>query len=455
MRFEALGERDTIAVHEAALAVLEETGLQVPAASDAAERLRGKGLRIAADGRLRLPRTAVEEALRSAPRVVRLAARDPKRTCVLDGRRMYVTTDGCGSRTIDIDSGERRPSTLADVGAAARLTDALDRFDVFWMMVSAQDVPLPERVAREFLTAVRHTVKHVQMIDVSRPEEAARLVRMARRLNDAGAYEGPPISVLISIVSPLRLDPGGLEAAIAFAAAGLPIACCSMPIASVTAPATPAGTVVMAHAEVIGFATVLQLLHPGAPLIYCSFPAFADARTGVANYRDPRRFWAAAAATRMGQSLRLPTLTSGELSSMLARTDLVCFGGLLEVSTLLSFEQMVIDDELLRDWLIAAADPEVDAEALAAEVIREVGPGGHYLTRPHTLRHIREIVTPKYADAERPVEKAGGPGSEETGRQRALREARRLLQAHQAPPLPEAVDRDLETLVADRVGAAG
>ena len=51
----------------------------------------------------------------------------------------------------------------------------------------------------------------------------------------------------------------------------------------------------------------------------------------------------------MGQSLRLPTLTSGELASMLGRTDLLCFGGLLEVSTLLSFEQLVIDWKLWVD----------------------------------------------------------------------------------------------------------
>ena len=34
----------------------------------------------------------------------------------------------------------------------------------------------------------------------------------------------------------------------------------------------------------------------------------------------------------------------------------------------------------------------VDASALAVDVIRQVGPGGEYLTSPHTLRHCRSLL---------------------------------------------------------------
>lgn len=454
MRLEPLAGGAAEAIEETAIRILEEVGLRIDPSCRAAARLREQGLRIPADGRMLLPRAAVAEALARAPRVVRLGARGGRPTAVLDGTRTYVTTDGCGSRTLDPGATTRRPSVLEDIARSARLTDALPGYDVYWLMVSAQDVPVSVRVPTEYLAAARNTAKHVQMIDVVRGEEATSLAAMGRTLLDAGAATETPLSMLISVVSPLRLDPGGLDAALAFAAAGLPVAACSMPIASVTAPATPAGLVALAHAEVLGFTAVLQMLEPGAPVLYCSFPAFADARTGVTNYLDPRRFWAAAAATALGHRAGLPAFTSGELGSFLMRADLLCFGGLLEVSTVLSLEQLVVDHELLRDWTIAAAALPVDGETLAFDVVREVGPGGHYLSHRHTVRHIREFVVPKFALPDRPVEPQAGPPRPASGPEAARREAARLLEAHRPEPLPPAVDAALERLARDAVCAA-
>ncbi len=454
MQCEALTPREKDRVHEAALEILQDVGLLLPRGSTIASRLRDAGLRVADDGWLRLPRATVEAALRSAPRTVRLGARDAARTVVLDGTRTYLTTDGCGAQTIDLANGLRRPSRLEDVASSARLADALDVYQVYWMMVSAQDVPLEERVAREYLAALRGTTKHVQMIDVARPGEAAALARMAREIQDGGVCADAPVSMLISVVSPLRIDPGGAEAALLFADAGLPVVACSMPIASVTAPATAPGVLLMAHAEILGFVTMLQILQPGAPVIYCSFPAFADARTGTTSYHDPRRFWTAAAATQMGLGMNLPCFTSGELASLLLRPDLMCFGGLLEVSTLLSLEQLVIDAELLRDWTLAAAPQEVSAETLGLEAIADVGPGGHFLAHRHTARHIREFVVPKFAEPERAADPSRGGGAKESPRERARREALRLLETHRVPALPARVDAALERVLAESVCAA-
>lgn len=447
MRFEALTPKEKDRIHEGALEVLEGVGLQLPASSAVAARLAGAGLRQSADGRLRLSRATVEAALRHAPRTVRLGARDARRTAGLDGTRTYVTTDGCGSKAIDFTTGERRPSRLEDIANSARLTDALDTLHVYWMMVSAHDAPLESRVAREYLTALQNTTKHVQMIDVARPDEARTLAGMARALKEAAVFEDAPVSMLISVVSPLRLDPPGTEAALLFAEAGLPVALCSMPISSVTSPATAPGTVLLAHAEILGFATIMQTLCPGAPVIYTSFPAFADARTGITNYRDPRRFWAASAASQMGLAMNLPCFTSGELASLLQRPDLVCFGGLLEVSTLLSYEQLVIDAEILRDLNVAAAPQEVSAESLGLSAIAEVGPGGHYLAHRHTAKHIREFVVPKFAEPERAVEPESRGPIKESPREKARREVRRILDEHQVQPLPDKTAAALERIL--------
>lgn len=446
MRTEALNAQDMKLVHDTALEILESVGLQVPSPLLLA-RLKEKGFRILDWNRVSLSRAAVEAALARAPRSVRLGGRGPGRSVRLDGTRTFAATDGCGSKTIDFETGARRPSALRDVAASARLTEALEEHDVYWTMVSAQDVPPSERVAREYLTALQNTTKHVQVVDVARPSEAETLARMARVLSESGTVEEAPVSMVISVVSPLRLDPSGTEAALVFARSGLPVVACSMPIAGVTAPATSAGMVMLGHAEVMGFITVLEALCPGAPVIYCLFPVFAHARTGETNYSDPRNAWSGAAAAQLGRSLGLPCFTSGGLPALMVGPDLISGGGLLETSTLLAYEQLVIDNEALRDLRMAARLQEVSSRTLAADVIRRVGPGGHFLAQKHTLIHMREFLVPKFtggdsADEPAAVDRRAGPA-----RERARREARRILDEHRVDPLPAKIEARLEQLI--------
>jgi trimethylamine--corrinoid protein Co-methyltransferase len=447
VRIEALTAKEIEQVHDAALQTLAEVGMLVPAASALAARLRKAGLEITGDDRLLLPRAEVEAAIECAPRVVRLGTRNPSRRIVLDGSRTYVATDGCGSNAIDLETGRIRPAVLADVAASARLTDALDEYDVYWMMVSAHDVPRASRVAREYLAALQNTTKHVQMIDASRASEARLLVRMAHELLDAGVMEESPVSMLISVVSPLRFEPDSTEAALEFAAAGLPVVACSMPIAGVTAPATPQGMILMAHTEILGFTTLIQTLHPGSPVIYCAFPAFADPRTGTTNYSDPRIFWAAAAAAQMGRTLDQPCFTSCDRSSLTVRPDMVDGGGLLDVSTLLSFEQLVLDHESLRQTRAAAAPQALTPETLALDVIRDVGPGGQFLAHKHTIGHIREFTTQRFVEREHPGGQDDSAARDPDAWEQAGNEARRLLDSHRVEPLPRRVEASLDHVI--------
>ena len=448
MRIEALTAKEIEQVHDAALQTLAEVGMQVPGASALAARLRKAGLEITGDDRLLLPRAAVEAAIERAPRVVRLGTRNPSRRIVLDGSRTYAATDGCGSHTQSTSRRAAiRPAVLADVAASARLTDALDEYDVYWMMVSAHDVPRASRVAREYLAALQNTTKHVQMIDVSRASEARLLVRMARELRDAGVMEEPPVSMLISVVSPLRFEPDSTEAALAFAAAGLPVVACSMPIAAVTAPATPQGMILMAHTEILGFTTLIQTCIP-APRSSTApsppSPTRAPARPTIriresSGPRRRRRRWAAASTNRVS-----PAATA---SSLTLQPDMVDGGGLLDVSTLLSFEQLVLDHESLRQARAAAAPQTVTPETLALDVIRDVGPGGHFLAHKHTIGHIREFITQRFVEREHPGGQDDGAARDPDAWEQAGDEARRLLDSHRVEPLPQRVEASLERVI--------
>jgi trimethylamine--corrinoid protein Co-methyltransferase len=356
-----------------------------------------------------------------------------------------------------MDTDEVRPASLADVAASARLADGLEEYDVYWTMISAQDVDPATRVARGFLAALQNTVKPVQIIDASTGEEAETLVRMARQLESAGVMHGPPVSMLNSVVTPLRLDPDGTEAAMVFAREGLPVVCCSMPIGGVTAPATPAGTVMLAHAEVLAFLTLLQSFYPGCPLIYCPFPVFADPRTGVSNYWDPRTEWMSCAALQLGRSTGLPCFGSGYLMSRVSTPDLCGGGGMLETSTVLSFEQLVLDAEDMRDARIGAVLQDTSPDALAVDVVREVGPGGHFLAQRHTLTHMKDFPITRFAASSNEIGGKAGSGEEsphERARSEARREARRIIDTHRVEPLPDELEAALLKIAEGETQAA-
>jgi len=441
MRFSVLSGEEAGRIHEAALYILEEVGLDVARPSLVA-KLREHDFPTPGADRVRIPRARVEAALKAAPRCVHLGARAADKQCVLDGTRCFTATGGCGSKTLDIDTGVLRSASLADVAASARLADAIEQYDVYWTMVSAQDVDPASRVARGFLAALQNTVKPIQLIDACNCAEAETLVLMARQLEAAGAVHGPPVSMLNSVVTPLRFDPDGTEAAMVFAREGLPVVCCSMPIGGVTAPATPAGTVLLAHAEVLAFVTVLQSFSPGCPLIYCPFPVFADPHTGITNYWDPRSEWMYCASLQLGRSTGLPCFGSHYLLSLVSVPDLCSGGGMLETSTVLSFEQLVIDAERVRDAMISVAPQDTGSDALAVDVIRKVGPGGHFLAQRHTASQMREFPISKYAGSADAVdEKLGSDAG--SPRQRARSEARQILASHRVEPLSEALEAAL------------
>jgi trimethylamine--corrinoid protein Co-methyltransferase len=62
--------------------------------------------------------------------------------------------------------------------------------------------------------------------------------------------------------------------------------------------------------------------------------------------------------------------------------------GMLDSGNSISYEQFVIDDEILGMVYRILNGVDVDANRLAVEVIERVGPGGNYVTEEHTVEHM-------------------------------------------------------------------
>lgn len=132
-----------------------------------------------------IPSHLVEEALRKKRRVITLCARNPNYDAKLDGRHVYISTDGKGTNTIDLETGRRRPSKKDDIARSAVIADALDTVNVFWPLVSSQDIPPHVRHPHDLEVSLTNTEKHVQFETIMSPEKAKFQIDMAAAVWEA------------------------------------------------------------------------------------------------------------------------------------------------------------------------------------------------------------------------------------------------------------------------------
>jgi len=448
-------------VRAATLQILQEVGVHCPSAR--AQRIyREHGAQVDDEsGIVRLPPDLVLESMAQAPRVFSYGGRLPAFDLQLDGSAMFVATDGCGVETIDFDSRTRRPSTKDDVARMARVADSLSSVGFYWPIVSAQDHPSTAPL-HELEASFNNTVKHVQTETVMDERMARYAVEMATVIagDSATLRSRPPLSSLVCTIAPLAQDAGGMESALVFAEAGLPVGFMSMANIGSTGPGTIAGTLVAADAEIAAAMVLIQLAVPGAPVYYSLMPGVMHPRTGAylgtTWEGDPLYPYGVELAHHWG----VPTLagcfgtdaltpgwqSAGEVPASLLLCAL-CGAetgsgmGLLESCTLLVPEDLVLDTDLYHRVRILAEGAPIDADSLALDVIRTVGPRGHFLRQKHTRDSMRRL---RFSElTAQPA--AGGSYVEPVEVARA--KVKWILQNHQPEPLDPGRQAELRRIV--------
>jgi trimethylamine--corrinoid protein Co-methyltransferase len=452
------------AIQSATLEILDRVGVCFPS-DRALDVFDEHGARVDAEHQVvRLHPELVSEAMSHAPRSYVLGGRVAEADLLMDGQTSFMATDGCGVETIDFESGQRRPSCKADVAAMARVADHLSSIAFYWPMVSAQDygkaAPLHELDA-----SFNNTLKHVQTETAMGEQPARFAVQMGEVI--AGTREAlrarPPFSVLICTIAPLAQDRKGIEAGMVYAEVGIPVGFMAMPNMGATAPATPGGALVTGNAEVVSAMVLMQLVAPGAPVFHSILVSVMDPHTAEYVVSIPQKYLCNAAAVQLAHAWGVPSLAGAfgldakeqgswqkgrddvynALLVPMAGADLVTGSGLLEASTLLVPEQVIMDDEVYHINRILLEGIDTESDSLALEVISEVGPRGHYLAEQHTRRHLRDIWIPGLTHPRPGV--VGGPSS--AVRERARATLTGILKEHWPEPLAETVQEELRAIL--------
>jgi trimethylamine--corrinoid protein Co-methyltransferase len=466
-QFRVLSDDQIELIFLAALDVLQRVGTRIHGEEGLA-LLDGAGCVVRDGGLVQIPGWLVKDSLNTVPGRIVVAGRDRGRRIRLEKDRFHFGTGSDCPSLIDPFTDEVRKYTFEDVCNAARISDALPNID-FHMSLGLTSGVQPQTYDRpQFLAMVKGTSKPLVITTVDR-EGLADQYRMACSvLGGPAEFASAPLFVVyIEPSSPLTHSIEAVEKILYAAEMGIPAIYTPCTMCGGTGPVTLAGTMVQALSEYLVGVVLAQLKRRGAAVIMGGVNSPMDMATSIMSYGAPEMALISAAMTDVSKWLGMPMFSTAGCSdakvldqqaaieaavsvtiAALSGANLIHDVGYLESGLLGSYDMLVMADEVIGMAKRILQGVSVTPATLAVEVIEEVGPGGHYLTREHTRRNFREESWfPALMDRQmRGTWEATG---EKTMADRVRAKVVDILQHHEPLPLPEEIEAALKEIVVE------
>lgn len=446
-------------LHEAANKILETTGLNVHH-PELRRKLVDAGARPGEGPRVYLSAGMVEKALNTAKRDVVVHNRLGEPVMPLGPCQIYFGTGSDLVHTLDLETGERRPSVLADVARSARLCDALDDIDFVMSFAVPSDVPNEDAEPQQYYALLHNTTKPVIMTSFSGLDALERMHEMACLIagGDDAFRQRPNYILYGQFISPLQHDLQALERLVFCADHEIPLIYVPTIMPGASGPITLAGSLALAAAEFLAGLVMHQTQHPGAPFVCGACVGQLDMRTLLFPYGSPEWRLNDLAMAELSRYYSLPVFgTAGATDSKLvdaqagaeyagsllvaalAGTNLIHDVGYMDSGLTGSLESIVLAAEQIRWVKQFMAGLEVSEETLALDIIDEVGPAGDFMGHKHTVKHLRRSVWNPYVVSHNSYDRWAADGAKDYAN-RAREYAKELVRSHQ----PQAIDDSME-----------
>ena len=464
LSFSVLSQEEIKQVHEGTLKVLAETGVRV-LEQEALLLLREIGARVEGD-RVFISRELVEAAIETAPKSVPIYSRDGSPGIVLEKGKAYFGTGSDCPNIMDSRTGERRRSSKKDVAEAALLCDALPNMEFFMSLCLVQDIAPQAHDVHQFEAMILNTEKPIVFTAHDR-RGMEHIIRIAEAaMGGAEKFrDHPSICLYAEPISPLQHVPVAVSKMLLAAERKIPVVYTPCPMAAATAPVTMAGALVTGNAEVLSGLVIHQARQPGAPFIAGGVMTLLDMGTANISYGAPELDLLCAAYTDIAHFYDLPMFgtagcsdskildqqaaieaTASTLLQAMIGANLIHDVGFLEYALTGSLEMVALTDEVVGMVRRIIRGIEVTPETLAVDVIKRVGPGGHFLNEDHTLEHFRDQMWfPSILDRNN-RERWEADGSKTLG-EKLNEKVLDILATHKPKPLPESALKEIEAIV--------
>ena len=462
--YRILTENQIKEIHCATLELLETTGVRVMD-EKCIQVLKDTGCRTKDDNIVQIPNWLVEECIRSAPSRITIYNRKGDEAMHLEGNKVHFGLGTDLLKTYDLETGELRSSRLQDVADAARIADYFEEIDFIASFAHPQDVPANLSYIESFRAEVENSIKPI-FFTAAGPEDLAVIIEMAAAVSggEEELNERPFLIHYSEPTSPLSHSPGAVRKLLFCADRGIPVNYTPGMLSGASGPVTLAGAITVANAEALSGIVLHQLRAKGAPIISGFGVATMDMLTGAPIYACPEYRLALSACTDLYHYYGIPMWgTAGvsdahcldqqagmeaAISLLMAALDganLVHDVGYLGQGLIGSPAAIVMCAEIISYVKRIIRGFDIGPDRIGMDVIRQVGPGGNFLTADQTLElHRKEHWRPMFAnrtDLEQWISKG-----RKTYGEIAVEKAIEILKTHRSEPLPEEVKQAIDAI---------
>ena len=452
-------------LHRAILEVLAEVGVQVEW-RPALDVFAAAGCRVdASTHRVRVPEHVLQRTLQSAPSTFTLYAKQPEYDVQVTLDDVYTVAGSSALYVLDLD-GQRRPATYQDLADFTRLIDALDQAHIMHAMVIPQELPQAGVDRILFSTIMTNTAKHYYSQGQG-GQSVRDQVEMAAVIQGSAeaVRRRPQFSFVVCFISPLIHPPQAVQEMMECARFNIPVWLEPTNMMGATAPLSIAGALVEHTASALAGLVLMQTLNPGHACILSTASGGLNMQSGTYVAASPEAVLLHCATAQMAHFYGLPFQGGSGLDSclpdaqagyerMLQTAPMSLAGvnfihlalGMLDQLLTSSYEQAVIDNDILAAAFRLTEGIEVTPESTAVDQFKQVGPGGHFMEQDYTLRNLRRLQwQPKLTSRLAWDEWQRRTGARDM-RQRANQAARQILAEHHPQPLGPAQTAELDRM---------
>ena len=466
-KYQLISNVDARRIHMASLEVLESTGMHCPSEKIMKVFDDGGAEVSRSEKRVRIPQHLVDEALKKVPHQVVFCGRDPANDILLETGRVYYGMGGTPVPFIrDLETEEIRRPTKADMEEATTLGDALPNMKFLMSIAGVFDVPYEAEYLHEFEVLFNNTAKPILY---SAPGEyvSRRILEMASAIvgGQDQLAKRPILALYAETSSPLAFSAVN-ENIIEFAKLGVPFVNGAGPMCGGTAPMTLAGAIVVGNSENLATLTLAQLVRRHTPVVYSGWACVMDPVTSRFAYGAPEfAMGANGLNAAMARYYDLPCYGFGGCTDAkspdaqagaevmmncmiagLSGVSLIHDCGYLAGGSVGSMEMAVIDNEVIGYVHRILRGVDVNDDTLAVDIIKAVGPQGHFMSQKHTLDNIRkELYIPWLFD--RTSEATWIRMGKKEIREVAREKAKKILREHSPKPLPSDVKQKIREIL--------
>ena len=466
---EVVSEEGLAQIEDNADTILEEVGIDFRDYPSALTLLADAGADV--DGeRVRFPRGMCREIVTApAPAVYTPHARNPARSVQVGGDAT-VFVPAYGSPFVhDLDQG-RRYATIEDFQNFVKLAYQSPHMHLSGGTVCEPvDIPVAKRHLDMVYAHLRYSDKPF-MGSVTASERAQDSIDMAGLVFGRDfVAENTVMTSLINASSPMAWDATMLGAAETYARSMQATMVSPFILAGAMAPVTVAGVAAQTLAEALAGMTFVQLVNPGAPMVFGSFASSMSMQTGAPTFGTPEPALVLYTVAALARRLGLPFRSGGNLcgskvpdaqaaSESMATLIPALMGGVnfmlhsagwLEGGLAMGYEKFVIDADQCGLMANFVTGVDLSENGQAMDAIFEVGPGQHFLGAAHTYANFETAFARSEVANNDSFEQWEEDGSLDAA-QRANGIWKQMLADYEGPGLDDAADAALQDFMARR-----